>query len=291
MNISETIHRIVNNRSELQSTFVELKKNIDEARFFCNETKKWLLNSDWKFYYNSLPQNDNVKSSIPSIEKGIESLQKKIELLVSSDANSIGDLDRVVDRINRGEFNFCFMGAWRQGKSFVLNQLLDLGEYIMPTSNKGATTGTVVAVKNNENPDKSEARIIYYTIDDIISKINDYSNYFKKQGYVGFDYKFSVDVSSSNLEKVRKNLSDACHGLAEKLPQPAFNGNTHDQQLYETFLKLIRHIDNYKDFLGVVDNSPLVLRDNIDGKVTDIIKNLEELRKKICFYDITENEC
>ena len=176
MNISEAIHSIVEKRESVKGKFIKLKTEIDNIKQFCDEANKWLTNADWQYYLDSLDENHDLRITTPSIQAEIMELQKNVEKLSSSDSHKVGDLDRVVNRIKRGEFNFCFMGAWRQGKSFVLDRLLNMGEYIMPTSDLDATTGTVVSVRNNENPQYSEAKILYYTVEDMVDKIKGYIN-------------------------------------------------------------------------------------------------------------------
>lgn len=279
MNIQQAIHSIVEGRENLKSSFLELKSTVDEAQAFCNEVNKWLVNPDWQYYLQSLHENDNLKVTIPAIRTDLDSLQERISKLVSTDSHKVGDLERVVNRITRGEFNFCFMGAWRQGKSFVLDKLLEMGEYIMPTSNHGATTGTVVSVRNNENPKYSDAKISYYTVEDLVGKIKGYIEYFD----LGIDFK--VDTSSPNLDVIRENFAHACHSIS--YTQPNFDGNTHKQQMFETFESLLHQVDQYKKFLGVVDEEPLVLMENGQTKEG----HLRELRKKICFFDINMTPC
>lgn len=146
MSIQTSINKVIATRQSSKSEFAEAKSRLEDYRknvdLFCalNNSNEWMA------LLRSLPENDRNLFQIAATKAS--EIKDKIESLVSSDISSVGELDRVLDRIERGEFHFCFMGAWRQGKSFVLDKLLNLGQYIAPNVNLGACTGTVVSIIN-----------------------------------------------------------------------------------------------------------------------------------------------
>lgn len=276
--IKSEINKIVKTRKQSKEEFSRLKERIDKIKksveLFCSLKNHpgWIHICDSQLSFES-------KQLFEAAMTKAETLKSKIDLLVSPDLNSVGELERVLDRIERGEFHFCFMGAWRQGKSYVLDNLLDLGPYIAPNVNQGACTGTVVSILNNGDPQKTEAFAKYYTIDEMCNIINAYLSYFN------FNDRICIDTSKGSIKELRAAFVKACGEVV--IPNMKHN-NSHESGLYDTLKSYLSNAASYSELLGM-GSERFVIKDVVNGILTDDENRLKELRKRICFYDINQN--
>lgn len=274
MCIQNAINSIVQNRRD-NNGFLDDQIKIKNIRTYCETLKDWYSDPNWKFYLDKLPNSVALKTTITSVELMCEKIIKQISLLISDDQNKPGNLDMVINRIGRGEFNICFMGAWRQGKSFILQHLLNLDQYVMPVHDSNACTGTVVSIKNSGNDGIYEATVHYFTVEKITEIIN---RYFVE---LGMDERLTVENHSKNT------FRSQCIEISRTMHEPqSTQGNSIKKEYFNTLRTYISHVDSYYDQLG--DRPELLnLKDN-DGKQN--VENLKKLRKKISFYDIDNQE-
>lgn len=98
MSIRTQINKIVNSRKQSQDEFKHLKVRIDEIKENVDLLCSLKHNEGWRYVLNH-NLSDESKQLFEITMANADRLKEKLEELVSSDIHSVGELDRVLDRI------------------------------------------------------------------------------------------------------------------------------------------------------------------------------------------------
>lgn len=98
-----------------------------------------------------------------------EGLVRDLMALHNDGAALLTRCDSLLKRLDRDRVTIVVVGRLRQGKSRFLQELTGLTSDVIPTSDKGACTGTTLCVKSG--PSGSDARVVYWDERELLEEV------------------------------------------------------------------------------------------------------------------------
>ncbi len=215
MNIPEKIESIITERNKHLPAIEKSLQNLEKANSIIlrfEEYRKNIsdsLNTDFSISLNNINLEDYKKQFQKTKEK----------------------LDLLYKRFSRKHINISFVGKAGQGKSLVMQKISGLSRKIIPSSNGPDCTGTKSIITNDDS-DKVNAQITFYSEKELVQIIN---TYLEKILEVDF-----IPISSVNALK-----SLDINEIENKI-----NSNADKLGMFKHLKDYIEKISEFEEYLG-----------------------------------------